>query len=109
MIEPIEARAHGSFSVGGMVTIVTGASSGIGHALSISLAEAGAVVVASARSHPDFEGTAAESATVIPADVTSPTGRHQLVEGTMAAFGRIDVLINCAGASVSGTAAEEDP
>lgn len=98
----------GLSSVDGLVTVVTGASSGIGQGLVMSLAEAGARVVACARQRPDFGGEVASAVTSISCDVTSPDDRRHLVEAVIGAFGRIDALVNCAGASVSGLAADED-
>jgi short-subunit dehydrogenase len=70
------------------VVIITGASSGIGLATARAFAAAGArVVPASRRSTP-------------PCDVTRDDDVHRLVECTMAEHGRIDILINNAGAGL---------
>lgn len=86
----------------GRTAIVTGASRGIGRAVALTLARAGAVVVAAAR------GTNAEDtarviteqggrATALPLEVTDPGSVHALVDATLERFGRIDVLVNNAG------------
>ena len=87
----------------GHVVIVTGASAGIGKALALQLASQGAKVVIAARRAQRLEEVAAEcralgaEALVVPTDVTDETQCRMLVEKTVAAFGRVDMLINNAG------------
>ncbi len=92
-----------SFSVEGKITIVTGASRGIGNALALGFAEAGAPVALVARTASELEATAQRirdnggKALVAPADVTKRGHVEQMVEGVVREFGRIDVLLNVAG------------
>jgi NAD(P)-dependent dehydrogenase (short-subunit alcohol dehydrogenase family) len=92
-----------SFSVEGKVTIVTGASRGIGNALARGFAEAGAWVALAARTVSELEATAQEikakggKAIVVPTDVTQQDQLHAMVERTIQEWGRIDVLLNVAG------------
>jgi short-subunit dehydrogenase len=81
------------------VCIVTGASSGIGAATARRLGEAGAIVVLAARRAERLERLAAElpRALAVPTDLTAPGHLERLVEATLAAYGRIDVLVNDAG------------
>ena len=85
------------------VVIVTGASSGIGKALALQLAHQGAKVAIAARRLERLEEVAAEcralggEALVVPTDVTDETQCKALVEKTVAAFGRLDLLIYSAG------------
>jgi NAD(P)-dependent dehydrogenase (short-subunit alcohol dehydrogenase family) len=81
------------------VAIVTGAGRGIGKAIAIAFAQAGATIVASARSTNEIEAVAKETGgTAIPCDVSSEDSIKQLVSKTLAAHGRLDILVNNAGA-----------
>jgi len=89
----------------GAVAIVTGGGTGIGRAVSESLARAGAaaVVVNYSRSGEDAQATAAALAELgcegVPwqASVADETGVAAMVDGTVSRFGRLDVLVNNAG------------
>jgi NAD(P)-dependent dehydrogenase (short-subunit alcohol dehydrogenase family) len=94
----------GIFDLTGRVAIVTGASRGIGEALAKGLADQGAVVVVNYHSAPDRAAqvvAAIESkggrALAIQADVSVEADANRLVAETVAAFGRVDILINNAG------------
>jgi putative oxidoreductase len=83
-------------SLDGRTAIVTGASRGIGLAIARALADEGAAVVAAARRlTPEMEQAASRSHVL---DLASATAPHELVERTLADFGRIDVLVNNVGA-----------
>lgn len=79
--------------------IVTGASSGIGRATATALATAGFNVVAIARRTEQLDCLTIDSAaiTALPLDLTTDGAAAQAVQHTLAAFGRIDVLVNAAG------------
>lgn len=85
------------------VAIITGASSGIGEATAIKLAEAGISVVLAARRRERLEALhtkitdAGGSALMVETDVTSRAQVEAMVQAAMDAFGRVDVLINNAG------------
>lgn len=85
------------------VVIVTGASSGIGRATSMQLAQKGACLALAARRKGDLETLAQEiramgsEALVVPIDVTSQNQVHYLVHSVLRCWGQVDVLIVNAG------------
>jgi short-subunit dehydrogenase len=92
----------------GARTILTGASSGIGHALALQLAEQGAHLVLASRSQERLASLAESirsrggSAVVVPTDVVDPAQRTRLIEEARSALGGIDILINNAGVGAFG-------
>jgi 3-oxoacyl-[acyl-carrier protein] reductase len=86
------------------IAIVTGASQGIGRSTAIRLARDFGAVVLVARSRASLDETAAAVRQagavplVIEADLSDPAAPKQIVEQTLANFGRIDALLNIAGA-----------
>jgi NAD(P)-dependent dehydrogenase (short-subunit alcohol dehydrogenase family) len=90
-------------SLEGKTAVVIGGTSGIGRALSIGLAEAGADVVASARRKENVEETAAEieargrKTIRVPSDLKDRASIENLLAATLDQFGKVDILINCAG------------
>ncbi len=92
-----------NFRLDGKVSIVTGASRGLGEAMAEALAEAGSHIVLAARSV-EALNTIAErlralgvKALVVPTHVEEEKELDHLVEETVNEFGRIDVLVNNAG------------
>jgi NADP-dependent 3-hydroxy acid dehydrogenase YdfG len=87
----------------GRVALVTGASSGIGEATALALAEEGAYVALAARRGDRLEALAAKIqalgsvATVLVADLTSEAEAQRVVTETEARYGRLDILVNNAG------------
>ncbi|AIQ12557.1 SDR family oxidoreductase [Paenibacillus durus] len=92
------------------VALVTGASSGFGLLTAVKLAEQGFKVIAAMRDplrKEDLERLAERSGVldrlhVMRMDVTDPAGIEQAVSGVLAAYGRIDVLVNNAGYAAGG-------
>lgn len=92
----------------GRVALITGASRGIGAAIAVAMAEAGASVVVTARSTVDtpgkLPGTLDETVAAIeahggevlavPADLTDPTDREGIVSAAVGRFGQVDILVN---------------
>jgi NAD(P)-dependent dehydrogenase (short-subunit alcohol dehydrogenase family) len=93
----------------GRVAIVTGASSGLGDRFARVLHAAGASVVVAARRVDRLEALAAELGVVaVACDVSVDADCARLVETTVERFGRVDVLVNNAGTSVT-IPAEDEP
>jgi NADP-dependent 3-hydroxy acid dehydrogenase YdfG len=89
----------------GTAAMVTGASSGIGEATAVALAERGARVSLVARRRDRLEALAERiggDALVIEADITDPDQAQAAVASTVAAFGRLDTLVNNAGVMLLG-------
>jgi NAD(P)-dependent dehydrogenase (short-subunit alcohol dehydrogenase family) len=91
------------------VAIVTGASSGIGRATALALAEEGASIAAVARDAASLESVLADctssgaQAMAVAADLTSPAGPDDIVRHAVTRFGGVNVLINAAGVIAMGT------
>lgn len=93
------------FSLAGKVALVTGAGRGIGRAIAVEFAEAGADLVLASRTGAGLEQVAdvarinGRRALVAPADVADEVAVADLVRRAVETFGRIDVLVNSAGIS----------
>jgi len=91
------------FDLAGKTAVVVGGTSGIGLAMAIGLAQAGADVVASSRRAEQVDEAAAaiEAAGVRTlrhvSDVADRASLQSLSTATLEAFGKVDILINCAG------------
>lgn len=91
------------------VALVTGASRGIGRAVALRLAQAGATTVLAARTIADLHTVADElqksghETLVIPTDVTNDQQLDALVQVSIARFGQIDILVNNAGGGTPHT------
>lgn len=87
----------------GKVAIVTGAGRGIGRAISIEFARAGAEVVAAARTGSEIEETATlirdegGKALAVPVDVLNIERIKEMLRKTLDTFGKVDILVNNAG------------
>jgi NAD(P)-dependent dehydrogenase (short-subunit alcohol dehydrogenase family) len=90
----------------GQVVIVTGASSGLGEQLARALADARAVPVLAARRAERLQALKADipGADAVLCDVTREADRQLLVDTVMERHGRIDALVNNAGAGATGPA-----
>lgn len=87
------------------VAIVTGASRGIGRAIAETLSAEGMKLVLAARSRPDLQALAASLSTearVQAVDLRVPESVEQVVAETLRHFGRLDLLVNNAGATKRG-------
>lgn len=94
------------FSLAGRVAVVTGASRGLGRAVALALAKAGADLALAARSAEGLAETAAavrdlgRRALVVPTDVTNWDEVQHLARDVEVTYGRADVLVNNAGVLV---------
>jgi NAD(P)-dependent dehydrogenase (short-subunit alcohol dehydrogenase family) len=91
------------FSLEGKVAVVTGGTTGIGRAISLGLAGAGADVVATARHQLQVDEVASEieargrKTLRMTSDVCIRESLEHLLAATLDRFGKVDILINCAG------------
>jgi NAD(P)-dependent dehydrogenase (short-subunit alcohol dehydrogenase family) len=106
-LDPFRARKHGPRGeLDGRRVIITGASSGIGRATALKVAEAGGVPLLVARRQHELEEVRDEiiaaggTASVYPADLTDEDSVHKAVDAMLAEHGRIDMLVNNAGRSI---------
>jgi len=97
-----------SQSLPGKISIVTGASRGIGRSIALRLAAAGSSVVLTARDQQLLDTAAAEirsaggTAESIALDLRASDAGQRVVEFAIAKFGRLDILVNNAGATKRG-------
>ncbi len=94
------------FSLEGKVAVVTGGSSGIGRAIALTFAGAGADVTVCSRTPHKLESVAGEirklgrRSLAVPADITQKSAVDNLVQKTIGEFGKIDILVNNAGTGI---------
>jgi NAD(P)-dependent dehydrogenase (short-subunit alcohol dehydrogenase family) len=95
--------SYAPLSLAGRTAVVLGGTSGIGRTLSLGLAQAGADVVASARRRNLVEAVASEieregrKTIRVVSDVGDRSSLEELLAATIAAFGKVDVMVYCAG------------
>jgi len=92
------------FDLSGKVAIVIGGTSGIGHAIALGLADVGADVIPTSRRMDKVLETKKEieqkgsKSIAISVDLTNIESIEELIAGVISEFGRIDILVNSAGA-----------
>ncbi|MDQ1514140.1 MAG: hypothetical protein QOC59_1982 [Microbacteriaceae bacterium] len=110
-----ERRMAGPFDLTGKVALVTGAARGLGRAIALALAEAGADVALGLRDAERDQGPADEIralgrlALPLQLDVTDLAQGRAAVDATVEGLGALDVLVNNAGGSIVAPAAEVTP
>src|SRR5215212_7765545 len=98
--------SYAPFELGGKVAVVFGGTSGIGRAIAHGLAEAGADVVATSRSGERVETVAAElegrgrRTLRLTSDVSKRDTISTVLDATVEAFGKVDILVNSAGRTI---------
>ncbi len=101
------------FDLSGRVALVTGASRGIGRAIAIGLAQAGASVAVAARTRERLEDIAREigpeRALAIVADVSSIDDNYRMVDETVRRFGALDIFVPVAGVNRRKPLVEVEP
>ena len=96
------------FDLSGKAAVVIGGTTGIGHSLSLGLADAGADVIATSRRLEEVEKTAVEieakgrKTLRLTSDVKDRDSLITLREGVLEFFGKVDILVNCAGTTKRG-------
>ncbi|WP_349409202.1 glucose 1-dehydrogenase [Pseudalkalibacillus sp. SCS-8] len=101
-----------SFRLDGKLAVITGAGRGIGEAIAIGFAEAGADVVLLSRTESDLHNTAetihslGQKAYVYPTDVTESKQMDDTINKIISDHGQIDVLVNNAGMNIRTPAFE---
>lgn len=92
-----------SFRLDGTVALINGGSRGIGRAIALAMADAGADVALAARGMEELERTAGEirergrRALIVPTDMREHASIDAMVERTIGELGRLDTLVNAAG------------
>jgi NADP-dependent 3-hydroxy acid dehydrogenase YdfG len=92
--------------IGGKIAWVTGAGSGIGEAVALSLAAAGAHVILTGRRKPPLDqvleriAASGGKGTVAPADLTQAAAVDRVAAMIQSSFGRLDILVNNAGTNI---------
>ncbi|HTC63335.1 MAG TPA: SDR family oxidoreductase [Candidatus Saccharimonadales bacterium] len=95
------------------IAIITGAGSGIGRSVAVTLAQNGYAVVLVGRRKEQLDATAREASQdpsltlVMPADITDPRSVREIFAKTKQTFGRLDLLFNNAGISGPGSLLED--
>ncbi len=97
------------FRLDGQVAVVTGAGRGLGAAIAVAFAEVGADVLISSRTESELESVAAQieqagsRAHIVVADLAQPDATAELAARAVAAFGRLDIVVNNVGGSMPNT------
>jgi NAD(P)-dependent dehydrogenase (short-subunit alcohol dehydrogenase family) len=102
------------FDLSGRVAVVTGGTTGLGHAITLGLAEAGADVVPSSRRKDQVDKVAAEVEAIgrrslrVTSDVLDRASVQALHDAVIKEFGKVDILVNAAGVTHKASTLEVD-
>lgn len=103
---------HLEFDLSDKIALVTGASKGIGRSIALTLARAGADIIATARSEEELKGLVSEikglgrRSEYIVADLSNTREAINMANESLKIFGRVDILVNNAGVSFPQPALE---
>jgi NAD(P)-dependent dehydrogenase (short-subunit alcohol dehydrogenase family) len=106
--------ARNLFGLSGRVAVVTGGTTGLGHAIALGLAEAGADVVPTSRRREQVEKTAAEIEALgrrslrVTSDVLDRASLQAMHDAVLKEFGKVDILVNAAGVQHKAPTLEVD-
>lgn len=95
--------SYSALELNGKVAVVVGGTSGIGRAIAHGLAEAGAEVIPTSRRMEQVEAAATEieargrRTLRLASDVSDRASLHRVLAESVRAFGKVDILVNCAG------------
>ena len=98
------------FSLAGQTAIITGGGKGIGRAIALAFADAGANVVCAARTQSDVDLVAEQARSLgveaigVCCDVSDESSLQKLVSTALEAFGKISIVVNNAGGALPGGA-----
>ncbi|MDT5159137.1 MAG: hypothetical protein QOH51_3494 [Acidobacteriota bacterium] len=99
---------YSALELNGKVAVVVGGTSGIGRAIAHGMAEAGADIVATSRRMEQVEATATEieargrRTLRLASDVSERSSLQHVLDESVRAFGKVDILVNCAGRTKRG-------
>ncbi len=97
------------FRLDGQVAVVTGAGRGLGAAIAVAFAEVGADLLISSRTESELQAVAAQieaagrRAHIVVADLAQPESTAELAGAAVAAFGRLDIVVNNVGGTMPNT------
>jgi NAD(P)-dependent dehydrogenase (short-subunit alcohol dehydrogenase family) len=100
--------SYSALELNGKVAVVIGGTSGIGRAIAHGLAEAGADVIPTSRRMEQVEAAATEieergrRTLRLASDVSDRSSLQHLLDENVRAFGKVDILVNCAGRTKRG-------
>ena len=102
------------FDLTGRVAVITGGTTGLGREIALGFAEAGADVVVSSRTKEHVDAAAKEIEALgrrtlrVVCDVLDRESIQRLHDAVIAAFGKVDILVNAAGTAKMAATLDED-
>jgi NAD(P)-dependent dehydrogenase (short-subunit alcohol dehydrogenase family) len=94
----MEQEFYFNNELSGRIALVTGGTKGAGRAIAERLLKAGATVIITARNAPETEDSRLH---FIPSDLSTAAGSQKVVSEVLSTYGRLDILVNNLGSSVT--------